>query len=451
MPEIPERDAGRIRDRAIARSVVGGAAMQGVIVLSALLALPFVARGLTPPEFGVLTTLSGLLGVLAFADLGVGGALTTRVAHLHASGDPASGRIATSTALVAASLAAMMVLIVVGGSAWVLPWPTLLGANELPDHEVRTAVVVTAGAVALGVVGSLGQRVLYGLHLGGRANAWLVAGALVSGIVTTLAAVRGAGLVVLVATSLVVPPVVSLVCTAWTLVRDAPHLRPQRSAVAASEWRWLRAQSGWFFAIAFAGAVAFQTDALIVAAILGASSAGIYGVVARLFGVVAQVAYPGLLQLWPAFTDAHVRGDLDWIRSRLTRALVGTGAFAMAAGALLVAVGPELIRWLLVETLVPPRVLLVGFALWTAFSLMNAAVYLMFNAVGLVNVHGIVAVAVAAVNLPTSWFLTDAVGLSGPVWGSLIASVCCGLVPALVFGSRVLRGEVKVATVPDGE
>lgn len=447
MSEPPVREHGPARDRAVARSALSGAILQGSIVLTALVSLPAVARDLTPAEFGVLTILTGLLGLLSFADLGIGSALTTRVAQCEVSGDRIAAQHATSTALFASGGVAILIVFLMGGSAWLLPWPTLLGAERLPPAEIRAAVLVTGVAVALGVVGSLGQRVLYGLHRGGRANAWLAIGALGSGVLTIVVAVKGGGLVALVTTSLVVPSVVGLACTTWTLGRQAAYLRPRWGAVSGQEWHRLRGQSGWFFVIALSGAIAFQTDALIVAGVLGAASAGVYGVVARLFGIVSQTMYPGLLQLWPAFTDAHLRGEHAWIRSRLGRAIGTTSGVALVSGIFLVIAGPALVGWWLVDDLVPPRDLLIAFALWTAYSLGSAAVYLLFNAVGLVRLHGQVAVAVAVINLPVSWGLTHAVGIAGPVWGSLFASVACSLIPAMVVCPRVLRGEVSALGV----
>lgn len=430
------------RDRAIAHSVLGGAALQAIIVLTSLVSLPFVARGLSTSEFGVLTTLTGLLGVLSFADLGVGSALTTRIAQREAQDEPVAGRIAVSTALVAAGVAGVIVLILLGVSAWILPWTRILGANHLPGDQVRAAVLVTAVAVALSVVGSLGQRVLYGLHRGGQANMWLVMGAVLGGILTIIAAASDAGLVWLVATTLITPAAVGLTCTGWVLVRGAPRMRPRLGSIAWSEWIWLRRQSGWFFVVAVSGAAAFQTDALIVAGVLGAASAGVYGVAARLFGLISQALYPGLLQLWPAFTDAYVRGDMRWIRSRLVGAAGLCIAMAGLAGGVLLVVGEELVSAWLTPDLAPPAGLLLAFAVWTAYSLASATIYLLFNAVGLVKVHALAAAAVALVNLPVSIVLTRVIGLEGPVWGSLIAATLCSATPALYFLPRVLRGEL---------
>jgi O-antigen/teichoic acid export membrane protein len=179
---------------------------------------------------------------------------------------------------------------------------------------------------------------------------------------------------------------------------------------------------------------------LIVSSVLGASTAGVFALAVRLFGLISASITPALLQLWPAFGDAHARGDRYWIRSRLLWSTVLGAGVSAAAGLAVIAFGRPVISALFTPALVPDRLLLVALACWTTASFCTAPSYLLLNATGRVRVHGLVAIAVSTVNLPLSLVLTHVTGVSGPAWGSLIATLAVAPVPAILSVRHVLAG-----------
>jgi O-antigen/teichoic acid export membrane protein len=421
-------------------TLLSAAGLQVSIVVASLVSLPFVARNLSTDEFGVLTTLTGLIAVLAFADLGIGSALTTRVAHLRGLADHESARVAVSTAVVAAMVASLLVGCALMASVWLLPWERVLGAEHTSKSILHAAVGCTAVATALSVPASLGQRVLFGVQRGAVANGWLVIGSVAAAVASIVAAAADAPLYAYVLASIGVPVLTGLCCTVWTVAVFEPELRPRLALSSRVEWRTLRGETGWYFVIAFAGAVGFQTDALMVSGLIGASAAGIYNIASRLFGLVLQTVYSGLMQLWPAFADAYVREDYAWIRSRLVWASVLSGLGSGLVGVVLVVAGDDLVRVWLTDELVPPTQLLVALAVWTSYSLASAPLFLLLNAIGRVRAHGLAAAAVALANLPLSYVFTNAIGISGPAWGSVVASVACSAVPGIWIVNRIFRG-----------
>jgi O-antigen/teichoic acid export membrane protein len=336
-------------------------------------------------------------------------------------------------------VASLLVGCALMASVWLLPWERVGGAEHNSKWGLHAAVGCAAVATALSVPASLGQRVLYGVQRGAVANGWLVIGSVAAAGASFAAAAADAPLYAYVLESIGVPVVTGLCCTVWTVAVFEPELRPRLALSSRVEWRTLRGETGWYFVIALAGAVGFQTDTLMVSGIIGAAAAGVYGVAARIFGLVSQTIYPALMQLWPAFTDAYVRGDHTWIRTRLIRASLLSAAGSGAVGLLLVAIGDDAVRLWLTDDLAPGRGLLVAFAVWTTYSLASAPLFLFLNATGQVKAHGLAAAAVAMANLPLSFALTHSLGVSGPVWGSFTASVVCSGIPGLWFATRTLR------------
>jgi O-antigen/teichoic acid export membrane protein len=418
---------------------VSGAGLQVSIAVSTLVSLPFVTRALSPDEFGVFATLTGFAVLFALADFGIGGALTTRLAEARGAGDDIGAIRAVSTGVVASMGVGLVAALLLGLSPLVVPWQSLLGASAVPEEAIAHAMIATATAIGLSVPAAIGQRILYGIDRGGQANLWLLGGAIVAAVGLVVGARSEWPLFMYVLVALGVPALAGIASGVAAVGLFAPLLRPRLRFASKAEWQLLRRASGWYFVITLATAISFQLDALIVASILGAAEAGKFAVAVRVFGLISASLTPALLQLWPAFGDAFVRGDVAWIKSRLIWSTgVGVGA-SLLAGLVVVAVGPDTIATLFTSDLRPERVLLLALGAATVFSFLTAPSYLLMNATGRVRVHALTAAAVAVVNFPVSLVLTHQLGVSGPAWGTLIASAACTFVPGVLVVRSILE------------
>ena len=429
---------GRRRDRALLNTLVAGVGLQGAVVVAAVFSLPFVSRTLPANEFGVYVVITGSVALFAFADFGIGAALTDRLAAASGKDDSATQSFWVSTAVAGVSLAAGTVALLGTVLTFALPWQRLFGAPSIPTSTLQAAVLCMVVATSLSIVGGIGQRVLYGLQRGDIANSWLIPATLAGAAAVVSVSLVHGPLWAYVGATAGVPALVSLVCTWWVLDRGWPALRPRWSLVRWAGLHDLAGRSGWFLVLAVAGAAAYQTDSLVVSAVLGAASAGVYSVAMRLFGLISQVLYPALAQLWPAFSEAFGRGDVHWVVSRFRRSMVLSGAVAGAAGLGVVVIGPAVVSLWLGPDLAPPRSLLVALAVWTAYSLATSPIVFLLNAAGRVRANGLMALSAAFANVAVSILLTRQIGISGPVLGSLVSHIVFVAIPGAVLARRVL-------------
>lgn len=425
------------RDSALLRTLLSGVGLPLATALGALVTLPFVARSLSPAEFGVFVTLSGIFALISVADLGVGAALTLQVSSHLALGRQDAARVAVAAGILVACAIALLFGLLGSVSAFVLPWHVLLGATELGRGPVRLAIIAMSLSLSLFIVGSLGARILLGLQRGSVANVWMASATGAGAVSSAVVAVLDCPLYAYVLSALGVPAALGVIVT-WRVARGGwgNAVRPRFREVRLSDVLAVAAGGGWYFVIAAANTVSYQIDVLIVAVVMGAPSAGVFAVVARLFGLVVQAVYPALLQLAPAFAEAKIRGETAWVRRRmLSSALI---ALALSGGACLVLVfaASPAIRVALTPDLVPTLALIVGAAVWTTYSVATAPAYFLLHGLGLVRAHAWMTLAVVMINLPVSWYFTGRWGLSGPFWGSLVATVLGAGIPALVMLRR---------------
>lgn len=437
------------RDSGLRRAGVVGAVVRLVNVGLALITVSVAVDALGTVLFGVAATLATITGLVGFADLGIGQGLLTKLAHAHGRDDLAEMRALVSSAwttllALGVAVAGVGVLLTVA-----LPWTELLGAPADEAGQVRLAVLVFFLATGAAIPFGIGQRVLVGLQRGAEVSVWLLVTS-----VAVLVGVCGAGaadaqLWVFVLVTVGGPVLVALMQTLVVLGRTHVHLRPSLRLVTRAKVRELLSVGGLFLALSIAVAVAYQTDALVVSAVLGAASAAVFAVTLRLFTVVTGL-FGGLTQqLWPALAEALARNDLAWVRSRFRGVLLLTTGIAAALSLGLVILGRPFIRWWVGDALVPSVGLLVAFALWTTYSLAMTQCSYLLNAASVVGPQIVMATAMAVVNVPLSIMLTRSIGLPGPLYGSLISHLLCAGIPAVVLVRRVLRHGV-IADSPAG-
>lgn len=426
------------RDRALVASILAAFMSRGVGAVATLVNIGLAARSLTLPELGVVSVLSALLTYFNFGDFGMGSVVMSRLPPAHARGDFAAVRQIVLSALSAMVIVALMATAIGIASIWLFPWQGILGAEAVSSSEVHTTVLVFVVTGALGLVGTVGSRVLAALQRGALIR---VCDAMAA--VSSMIAV--AGCVVLEAPiwayllALFAPYTFSwLIQLVYVMVRY-PYMRiGPKDLDFMVGLRFLRL--GIAFAVLSLGWVLTYTlDSIVVASVLGASSAAVFSIAVRLFGLVGGTLTLAGQQMWPAMGEAIARGDLEWVRKRFRHSILTAVGVATLSSGVLVAIGPTVARLWVGEELVPPMSLFFAFGVWTiylTFIVQYSHMLLVAERVRLLAGLGLV---LAVVNVAISIVLTRHFGLVGPVLGSLISACAVQLVPMIILTRRYTR------------
>ena len=298
-----------IRNRRSAASAVMAIVARGALVVSSLVYIPLTVNYLGVERFGIFVALTSLTSMLVFADLGLGNGLLNVVSDAYGREDRD-----TATRAVASAFFMLVALAVIVGIALVVVLPLvnwdgvfrLSGADATPEVGATIGVVLATFLVALplGVV----ERIRMAYQEGYINSIAGMTGTIGAFIALLLAIQLGANLPVMVM-AISIPPVLSLAANGFRLLRkDRPWLRPRLEHVDMSVAIRLARIGFLFLVLQLAVAVAFQSDVLVAATILGPESATTYAVTLRVFTLVPSLIGLYLITLWPAYTEALARG-----------------------------------------------------------------------------------------------------------------------------------------------
>jgi O-antigen/teichoic acid export membrane protein len=384
-----------------------------LMVLTVRLTVPYLG----PERFGVWMTIASLAAMLSFLDLGIGNALTNRVARSAARPEPEALRRAISGGLgflfcVAASFGAILT-----ASFYFLPWQGLLSASLEPiELEIARGILVFVVLFAVNLFTTGITRVFYGLQRGFEAHVAATLGSLLSLGLLWLAASAQAGIPYLLMSAMAGPIFAGLVLLAVLAKRRQFDIRlAWRFAVVES--RSLLGAGGYFFLLQLATMVSWGADSLIIAGTLGVAYVAIFNVCHRLFQFVSQPLALVNSALWPSYANAYACGDARFIRRTLKGSLAGSVLIWAGLSSMLVLFGPEIILWWTDGVIVVSQQLLVVFSVWLLCEVIGVPFAMFLNGCNLLRIQVYSSFSLLLVALPLKLYLVQTYGLSAMLLG----------------------------------
>ncbi|MBG6103485.1 lipopolysaccharide biosynthesis protein [Micromonospora vinacea] len=383
---VAPQDSDRIRSRRLISGIGTAVLSRGTNVLVPLLLIPATLSYLGTDRYGLWMAVTALTGMVAFADLGLGNGLMTKLAPCLAAGDIERARRYVSSAY-----------LVLGGTAgaitallWLLggrvPWDAVFNVTgAVSPAEARSISLICLTAFVVNVPLSLVNRVQYARQQVGLSNIWQGVGAGLALPFALAAIAAGMSATVVVAATVVGPVLVNVVNTVWTFGWRVPELAPWAGRATGRLTRELLGLGGLFFVLTIVMSMATNADTLIIAHRLGLESVTEYAVPARFVTQLGLLVTLVNVPLWAMNGDSLARGEVEWVRRTARRMTYVSVCCALVPTAGLVLVGDRLFfRWLGVP-IGQDRWLLIGLAAWLVMLAAISPRFMVQNAAGVVR------------------------------------------------------------------
>lgn len=428
------------RYRRILLSTLGSGTSQFLLIVSTVVIVQVVVRHLGSERYGLLVIITSISALVGFADLGMGGGLVNAISRADGEGDRQAAQRAVASAffvLVGVALVLGVAFAIVTG---IVSWAGVFNVRtEVAASEVEPALAAFMALflanLPLGVV----QRVQMGYQAGYLNSLWQGAGFLLGLAGVLLAVALDAGLVWVVLALAAAPLAASLGNGIVLFGFQRPWLRPSPRRVTRSSARFMLRTGLLFFVLQVAFAVGFESDSLVLARILGPDAVSEYAVPAKLFLFVPTILGFVLVPLWPAYGESVARRDVRWARRALRRSLVLAVAVSVPLSAVLVVWGRPIVHLWVGEGFPTSAMLFLALGAWNVVMSVSVALSMFLNGTNVIRLQAGLAVVMMLANLGLSIVLTHLVGVSGVVWGSVVAQVLVILLPLSLFVPRHLR------------
>lgn len=438
------------RYRRIAWSTLLAGVAKLISMGTGLISVPLVIGYLGSERYGMWVTMSSLVAALGPLDLGIGLGLLTILSDADGRGDHVTARRAVATSLAMLLTIAVAVLLAFVAAYAFIPWQQVFNVSTAAaagEAGPASAVLVTAFALGLplGIIGLI-QLAHQSNYI---SSAWGIAGNLAS-LAAIVAVIQvHAALPVLVIALTGLSLLFALMNGAVLFGRQRPWLRPRRRDVDVKLMRPLLRVGGLFMILQIAGLAGYQLDNFVIAQIKGAGSVAEYSIPLKLFSLAPTLLSFALTPLWPAYRESLARGDWAWISRALRRSLLLAAAVNIPSALFLIFAGPWVLHLWVGDAVHPTFILMLGLGLWVAMNTVNGPLAMLLNGANAIGFQAACAILMAVANVTISIVLVYHIGVSGAVWGSVIAQALFVLLPSLWYVPRLLSRLRRTASQPE--
>jgi O-antigen/teichoic acid export membrane protein len=440
-------EAARSRDRYRRATLSSAAAISARIISLAvsLITIPLTLKYLGIERYGMWMTISSMVAMFSFADLGMSNGLVNLVADANGRDDRDTVRHATASAFWMLSIIAGFLLVSIASVYQFIPWYRVFNVDSARAmRESGPAVLALIACFAvnlpLGIVGSIQT----GFQNGFITNLWASAGSAISLFTVLLAIHFRAGLVVLILGLSGAPVLASVFNAAHLFLVDRPWLLPRMRFFSRDIASRLLKTGLMFFCLQLAAALGYQSDNLVIAHLLGARMVASYAVPSRLFNILPLLIGIIAGPMWPAYADAVASGDGQWIRKTFKRTVIGLGTMTFAATLILVIYGNIILTLWVGPQMRVSFALLLAFGVRCVLSAYLQPLSFLLNGMGKLRAQAIIAILMSIFNLVLSILFVRSFGVIGAILGTVIAELTVVVIPETIIVGRVLK-RLKVA------
>jgi O-antigen/teichoic acid export membrane protein len=436
--ETNEQYDSRRRYRGILEAGVSAFISKGAVLVANLLTIPIVVRYLGPVQFGIWATITTSVSLLLVMDLGIANTLTNLIseAYAHADRKLAGTYSATAFWLMIGVASALAVL---GWLVWPLVnWNYVFDVKTIARGITSHSVAAAYAVFLLGMPAGLATKLLGGYQELRTANIFAATGSLGSLAAVALVAKIHGGLPMLVGASTGALVFANAACLLWIWFHHKPWLLPLPSRFSVSASRTLLQTGSEFFMIQLAGLIVFNSDNLVIAHYVGPAEVTPYNVTWRLVSYAAALQTLMLPALWPAYSEAFVRGDMPWIRITFRKTMLWTMGLAACLSAVFLLAGRILIRYWAGSMAVPSFALLFWMCVWVMISTFMNNVACILVAVSETRLQAWSSMIGAVLNLGLSIWLVHSLGSLGVILGTVVSYLVALVGPQAWKVQRVL-------------
>ncbi|WP_374244436.1 lipopolysaccharide biosynthesis protein [Zoogloea sp.] len=369
------------RSKRAALTSVLNVVAQAVQVLTGLYSVPLSLNYLGQERFGLWMALSAILLFVSFSDFGVGIGAQDRISRDSAKGDSSSVRSVFWSALLFSLILGLFVFTIGVVVAGAVPLPAYFSLQSAQARsDVTPALQTILAILAVGVASGVVQRTFSALQQGYSIAVLQVISRLFSLGSLLLVVNLDLGLPALVFAVAGIPVAMILLIGLPTLITINPALKPSLEDFSLAQVKGL-------LGIGFAGlgaSVAIylvnSAGAFLISVRFGAGSLVDYSVVQRLINIPMMFVVYLLIPLWPAITDAKIKGDGEWIvrvYRKSSRAVFLFGA--VCAVGLLVAGDWAIVLWTGDASVVPSTSLMLASVVFMLISFWNSLITTILN------------------------------------------------------------------------
>ena len=416
------------RTRKAQLNTIIGLVVKGSGMLISLLLVPLTIDYLSKEVYGTWLTISSIVTMLMFLDIGIGNGLRNKFSEAVSKQEIRLARVYVSTSYFIFGIIQVGFILIFITSFRFIPWQKIFNTTIDLD-QLQTVVLLTVISMSVKLVLDILSYVLFALQESGQVGIINLLSNLFI-LVGTYALSRSTdGNLIYLAIVTTGLPMITALFSGIILYNN--QLYVYRPSLRLADFKYAKnlLSLGYkFFFIQISAVVVFYADNLIVTQLFGPAEVTTYNVAFRYFNSFNTLFTIALAPYWSAFTEASVKDDMEWIRqthNRLQKLWIGLVILIP----IMILMADSVYQMWIGDRVKIPLQLNICMGLFCIVSSWNNIIATVTNGLGKVKLQLYYALLAASMNIPLAIFLGQKLkmGSAGVVLAATVSLLICSI------------------------
>lgn len=403
------------RSLLVKKNILATGVAKGIALLTSFLVVPLTLDYLEQETFGIWLTISNILYWITFFNFGLSNGMRNYLSISYSKQDFSSARSYVSTTLVMLTIIALVLALIVFVLVPNISLQQLLNTRSVSEDLLRVSLLLAmVMTLVLFVVKTIGT-IYCAIQLPAVNDALSTLGSVMSLAIVYCLVYYTEGSLVSVVAAYTIPPVLVFVIAAVPTFIRYKEIRPSFKCIDWSLWRQIVGKGLGFFAIQITSClVIYGSSNIFISHYCGPSEVSNYGIAYKFLNLLFVVYSIFLTPYWNAYTDAYVKGNLNWIQESFRKTLRMWGVLSLV-GLGMVLIAPLFYRiWVKDSVQIPWTLTLVTWLYITMLNLNTCVTYLT-NGLNKIRIQIITSILFTALYVISVACLKDNSGATGIV------------------------------------
>lgn len=407
--------SGDSRTLNVKKNVIASIILRGIGILSSFLLVPLTIGYVSSEIYGVWLTLSSVLAWLGFLDIGFTQGLKNRLTEALAKGDLDRGKALVSTTYFLMICLFVPACIILQLIIPYVDWCALLHIDSIYASQIMLSLHALIAFACIQMIINVIVSVVAAYQKVALSNSFNVIGSVLSLIVIYILTKTCQGsLLILTFTIGLMPVLVALIASVFLYTYRFSQVAPTVSHIKLNLIKDLFNLGYKFFLINIQVIIIFQSTNFLISYVSSPNDVTIYNVAYKYLNI-AMMGYAIIVApLWPAYTDAYVKGDFEWMktmRKKMEKILL----LSLGCLSLMVVISPFVYKIWIGDSVEVPFIMTFLVALYVAFYCVQSLNGTLLTGMGKISISTIVTTMGMIVHIPLSLFFSSYIGVYGVV------------------------------------
>jgi len=411
--------------------------LKGASVATSLILVPLTIDFVSPIQYGIWLTLSSIIGWMNFFDIGFANGLKNKLTEAVAKNDMPEAKvlISTSYAFIAIISAVLFILFFVANQF--LDWTDILNTDKAFFGELRLVTTIVFGVFSIQFILQLLNAICIACHDVRLSSLISFLGNLLGlGIVLVLLKVVKGSLLALSLSIGIAPLIVLALFTIILFSTRYRAMSPNLKMIDVKKGKEIIALSSKFFIIQIGLLFFYNVDNVIISQVSGPLAVTSYGIAFKYFSVITMISGIVMTPFWPAFTEAHVKNDKEWIVKTINKLKKASIAVFVLSFVMLLVSGWAYQLWV-GKSIRIPFMLSAVLSYYVAFNTFRTIFVYYLNATNKLYIQVLIVLGSGILNIPLGFYLGHLFGAAGVILSTAILCTLCGIIEIIQYSKLI--------------